>query len=107
MRQPTKKNLLEQLSAAAFADLGRICTVETDGDMQAIHIKDTSELTKPERLALCQIKAGTRGIEVKLYDKLKAIEMIARLTGLFEPGDENEELRRLFDELAERDTDRD
>ena len=57
MRQPTKKNLLEQLSAAAFADLGRICTVETDGDMQAIHIKDTSELTKPERLALCQIKA--------------------------------------------------
>ena len=44
---------------------------------------------------------------MKLYDKLKAIEMIARLTGLFEPGDENEELRRLFDELAERDTDRD
>ena len=99
MRKITKERLLTQLSAVAFADLSRYCrVVDTEGGRE-IHVSETSELTRPDRLALCQIKAGTKGIEVKLYDKLKAIEMIARLTGLFEPDDGNEELKRLFDEL--------
>ena len=43
------------------------------------------------------IKAGTRGVELKLYDKLKALELLARLTGVFEADDDElEELRRIL-----------
>lgn len=101
----TKEMLTEQLSAAAFADLCSYVGVETDEDgTQRLTVRSTSELTHPQRLALCSLKAGTRGIEVKLYDKLKAIEMLARLTGIFSSGeDEMNSLREIFSGLADDD----
>ncbi len=94
----TKEKIMRQLSAIAFSDLSRFVGVETDENgAQCLTVRSTAELSPTQRLALCSLKAGTRGIEVKLYDKLKALEMLARLTGIFSSSeDETDALREIF-----------
>ena len=100
MKKLSKERLLSQLSAAAFADLTRFVRIESDGETQTLRVTDTDSLTRNDRAALAGIKAGTKGIEIKLYDKLKAIEMIARLTGVFGETGGDDTLKALFDTLA-------
>jgi hypothetical protein len=103
MKKITKERLLEQLAAAAFSDYSRFCKVACEGGTQVLEVTDTSLLTRPDRLAVAAVKAGTKGIEVKLYDKLKAVEMLARFTGLFDETSSVDELRELFDEFGAED----
>ncbi len=105
MKKITKERLLSQLSAAAFADFTRFVAVESDGEMQILRVTDTSRLSRSDRAAVAGIKAGTKGIEVKLCDKLKAIEMIARFTGIFGDTGEEDSLKMLFDSLTGGDDD--
>ena len=103
MKKITKERLLEQLAAAAFSDYSRFCKVVCEGGTQVLEVTDTSLLTRSDRLAVAAVKAGTKGIEVKLYDKLKAVEMLARFTGLFDETSSVDELRELFDEFGAED----
>ena len=55
-----------------------------------------------EIAAVASIKAGTKGIEVKLYDKLRALELLGKIYGVF-GGDISEEeavenLKKFFGE---------
>lgn len=101
-----ENRIIRYLSAIAFADFTRFAETITDEDgSQCLVIKDTSQLTSSERCAISSMKVGTKGIEVKLYDRLKAIEMLARFTGAFNGcGDELGALRELFDSLDEEES---
>ena len=47
-------------------------------------VADTGTLTPEQRAAISSIEKGTGGIKIKLYDKLKALELLCRLMGLGE-----------------------
>ena len=97
----SKNRIIRYLAAIAFTDFTRFAevAVNENGD-QCLVIKDTVGLKPSERHAIASMKVGTKGIEIKPYDRLKAIEMLARFLGLFESGDDEiEALRELFTEL--------
>ena len=51
-------------------------------EVRQVEIKTTSELDPVKQGALAGIKQSTSGIEVKLYDKLKALELLMRHMGM-------------------------
>ena len=104
----------------AFADATNYVQVQprtivgADGKeivIQAVVLTATAELTDEERAAISQIKQGANGIEVKMYDKLRALERLGRHIGMFNDklelkatvaenpfaGLSTDELRRLID----------
>lgn len=103
MRKITKKAVLNELAAIAFSDFSKFAKVDVDekGE-QVIILTDTGKLSADSRKALCSVKAGTKGIEIKLYDKLRALEILGRVCGIYGGEDEDEktaiaELRSLFE----------
>lgn len=103
MRKITKKAVLNELAAIAFSDFSKFAKIAVDekGE-QVIILADTGKLSADSRRALCSVKAGTKGIEIKLYDKLRALEILGRVCGIYGGEDEDEkaaiaELRSLFE----------
>jgi len=82
METITSEQLLFQLRAIATADATEFLQV-SDG---ALTVTDTAKLTPMQRAAIASLEKGTGGIKVKLYDKLKALELLCRLLGLGEGG---------------------
>ena len=76
----TQDRVLAELSAIAFAKATDY--VEVD-DVGSVKIKPTAELTDEQKKAIASIKEGANGIEIKLTDKTKALEMLSRHLGLF------------------------
>ena len=80
MEHITPEALLFQLRAIATTDATDLIRVE-DGQLV---VTDTSRLSPSQKAAIASIEKGTGGIKVKLYDKLKALELLCRLLGLGE-----------------------
>lgn len=103
MRKITKKAVLNELAAIAFSDFSKFAKIAVDENgEQVIILTDTGKLSADSRKALCSVKAGTKGIEIKLYDKLRALEILGRVCGIYGGEDEDEktaiaELRSLFE----------
>ena len=76
----TQDRVLTELSAIAFAKATDYVEVGEDG---LVKIKPTAELTDEQKKAIAGIKKGANGIEIKLTDKTKALEMLSRHLGLF------------------------
>lgn len=76
----TQDRVLAELSAIAFAKATDYVEVDDDG---SVKIKPTTELTDEQKKAIASIKEGANGIEIKLTDKTKALEMLSRHLGLF------------------------
>lgn len=76
----TQDRVLAELSAIAFAKATDYVEVADDG---SVKIKPTAELTDEQKKAIASIKEGANGIEIKLTDKTKALEMLSRHLGLF------------------------
>ena len=76
----TQDRVLAELSAIAFAKATDYVEVGDDG---SVKIKPTAELTDEQKKAIASIKEGANGIEIKLADKTKALEMLSRHLGLF------------------------
>ena len=88
----SQDRVIRELARIAFADASDYVRVTTetvvpeDGDpfeMQTVKIKDTDGLSDDQRAAIAGIKQGANGIEIKLYDKTRAIELLGRHIGLF------------------------
>ena len=88
----TQERVVKELARIAFADMTDYAQVETrmiekdDGtevSYQAVALKETAELSAEQRAALAGIKQGANGIEVKLHDKIKALELLGRHIGMF------------------------
>lgn len=48
-----------------------------------VNIYDMNAIDKEKLKALSSIKQGTNGIEIKLHDKIKALELMGKFLGLF------------------------
>lgn len=87
----SQDRVVKELARVAFADVADYVQVETRiinrGDIEvplelAVH-KETAELSADQRAAIASIKQGANGIEIKLHDKIKALELLGRHIGMF------------------------
>lgn len=75
----TQDQVVRELAAVAFADLSGIVSLVGG----RVIIRDTGELTEDQRKAIAGIKETQAGIEIKMNDKLKALELLGRHLGMF------------------------
>ena len=103
MKKITRRTVLNELSAIAFSDFSKFVSLETLPERgQVMVITDTDILKSDCRKAISGIKMGTKGIEIKLYDKLRALELLGKVCGIFSPDDDGEkealeQLKKLFE----------
>lgn len=75
----TQDMVIQELAAIAFAratDYAEICD-------DVVKIRDTKELSATQVKAIAGIKEGKFGIELKLNDKEKALELLGRHLGMW------------------------
>lgn len=79
----TQERVLSELASIAFANGSDFATINANG---LINIKATSQVPKEKLPAIAGIKysANGLGVEIKLHDKVRALEMLGRHLGLFE-----------------------
>lgn len=78
MENITPETLLFQLRAIATTDVTDLMRVENG----QLIVTDSHRLTPAQKAAVAAIEKGSGGIKIKCYDKLKALELLCRLTGL-------------------------
>lgn len=75
----TQERVIQELASIAFLDTTELVQVK---GRRAI-LTNTEDLTEGQRKAVASIKKGKFGIELAVYDKLKALELIGRHLGMF------------------------
>ena len=75
----TQDRVLEELAAIAFSRATDFAEVKNGH----VIIKNTAGLTEEQIKAIAGIKKGKFGIELKLNDKEKALELLGRHLGMF------------------------
>ena len=84
-----EETVLETLKAIAFSDFTEYIWIE-DG---AVRIRDSRDLSPAQRSAIAGIKDSGKGVEIKLHDKQKALELLVKYLGLFETQPEDTGIR--------------
>jgi phage terminase small subunit len=104
----TQDMVLQELARIAFAngtDFAKIVSrqapttiIDDDGNpqqvmslVQSVSLVDTDDVDPEKRAAIASIKEGKFGIEVKSYDKVKALELLGQHLGMFTGKDCNTE----------------
>ena len=75
----TQDMVVKELAAIAFARATDYAEVKGG----TVHIKDTNSLSEQQIRAIAGIKDGKFGIEMKLNDKEKALELLGRHLGMW------------------------
>ena len=75
----TQDRVLEELAAIAFARATDYAEIKGE----CVRIKDTDTLDEQQIRAIAGIKEGKYGIELKLNDKEKSLELLGRHLGMF------------------------
>ncbi len=76
--------MLDELACIAFSRATDYVEIR-DGKA---FVKDSAGLSDSAARALVSIREGTKGVEVKLGDKLKALELLGRCMGAFDKDSE-------------------
>ena len=84
-----EETILEALRAIAFSDFTEYIWIE-DGE---VRVKDSRQLSQAQRAAIAGIRDTGKGVEIKLHDKQKALELLVKYLGLFEKPQEDNTLR--------------
>lgn len=79
----TQDIVLEELKRIALAKPTDFFEVEDMGQYMKVNIIPTKDIPDDKVGAIASIKQGANGIEVKLHDRLKALELIGRHLGMF------------------------
>lgn len=83
----TQERVIKELAAVAFANGADYARITAQGYVEFI---PTADLPKEKLAAIAGIKSSQSGTEVKLGDKLRALEMLGKYLGLFD-GQQNAE----------------
>lgn len=75
----TQDRVLQELAKIGFADITDFVTI-TDS---CVKVKPTDKMPADKLGVIAGIKEGANGIEIKLNDKEKALELIGRHLGMF------------------------
>lgn len=94
----TQKRVLDELAAIAFAKGTDFVTISHG----IVHVLDTEDIPGDKLPAIAAIKDGQCGIEVKLHDKVRALELLGKHLALFDNGPAADETKEnnLFDAIA-------
>lgn len=76
----TPKRVLKELAAIGFAEATDFLYVQDN----ELFIRPTQELSKKSRAAIASVEKTSNGIRVKLYDKMKALELLGKLLKMFD-----------------------
>jgi len=76
----TREQILQELAAIGFAKATDYWKVEND----RLQVRPTQELDPRSAAAVASIEKTSGGLKLKLYDKLKALEMLGKHSGLFD-----------------------
>ena len=79
----TQETVLQELAAIAFANGTDFVTVTGAG---LLDVKPTSQVSKEKLPAIAGIKYSQLGIEIKLHDKVRALELLGKHLGVFATG---------------------
>lgn len=79
----TQDRVVQELAAIAFARATDYAEVRYNGVNSVVVIKPTAELSDEQICAIAGIKEGANGIEIKLNDKEKALELLGRHLGMW------------------------
>ncbi len=89
VRPVTRDAIIQELAAIAFSDFTDFVRVE-DGQ---VLITESRNLDYSRRAAIAGIKDTGKGVEIKLHDKQKALELLAKYLGLFEKDEADDAVR--------------
>lgn len=79
----TQETVLQELAAIAFANGTDFAIIGRDGH---VCLTPTIDLPEHKKRAVASIKEGQYGIEVKLHDKVRALELLGKHLGVFATG---------------------
>lgn len=87
----SQDRVVKELARIAFADVTDYAKVKNytldKGGLKVVRkmvsVVRTTDLTDDQRAAIAGIKEGANGIEIKLHDKIKALELLGRHIGMF------------------------
>lgn len=73
-------DVLRELASIAFADVTEIVSVEGG----KVFIANTDDIPADKRKIIAGIKEGREGLEIKFYDRLRALELLGKHLGIFD-----------------------
>lgn len=88
----TQDAVVQELAAIAFAR----ATDYAEINGPRIEIKSTNGMTDKQIAAIASMKQGMRGIELKLYDKVCALELLGKQLGMFQEKRESDQEDEVF-----------
>ena len=76
----TQEKVLQELASIAFANGADFAKIE---DNDTVKMIPTDKLSSEKLPAIAGIKVNQYGVEVKLHDKVKALELLGKYLGTF------------------------
>lgn len=80
----TQERVLRELAAIAFASGADFAKVVTGGTFDTVKMIPTDKIPPEKLTAIAGMKMTANGVEVKLHDKVRALEMLGKYLGLFD-----------------------
>lgn len=82
----TQERVLQELAAIAFANGADYAKIVKNGPQETVERIPTDSLPPEKLAAIACIKSGRNGIEIRLHDKVKALELLGKYLGTFDGG---------------------
>lgn len=76
-------DVVKELAKIGFAQITDYVEVQNINGFEKVIIKPTDEIEKEKIGAIAGIKEGRNGIEIKMNDKVKALELLGKHLGMF------------------------